>query len=362
MANSPLSRKLVVRAVSAVPSAIALVIAVAVVTLSAQQPPVGALLAVNVTPASPTISVGQQALVSATGVFTGGTRQLGGGGNMPRWSFLISPSMHAGVCANPPNGTIFFGQVISIRNDGTFQEVWSPVTPVIAASGTWTPSNVHVNLACVDPSVNPITGAMDVAWTGTQYDGTYTFGNSGVAELAGLTWTTADPSVAIVDQRGRVTGVAPGSALITATYGRTCWPGETQPPGGCRGSVSGSTLVTVTPAACPPPMITNQDVSPDMLWPPNHKMIDITVTQSVQNSCSQPASCRIVSITSSEPANGMGDGDTAPDWEITGNLTARLRAERSGGGEARTYTIVTECTNTAGTARRASIVTVPHNR
>jgi hypothetical protein len=348
--------------VPAVPLALAVIVAAAVANLSAQQPPVGALVSVNVTPPSPTLSVGQQSFVTATGVFTGGTRQLGGGGNMPRWSFIWAPSMQAAVCATPPANPTFFGQVISIKNDGTFQEIWSPVTPVIAVNGTWTPTTVHVDLACVDQSISTLTGSMDVTWTGTQYDGTYTFANSGVAELAGLIWTSSAPSVALIDQRGRVTGVSPGTAVLTATYGRTCWPGEPQPPGGCRGSVAGSTVVTVTPAACPPPTINNQDVSPDLLWPPNHKMANVTVTTSVSNSCSQPVNCQIESITSSEPVNGMGDGDTAPDWEITGNLTARLRAERSGDGDGRSYTLVVACTNTAGTARRASVVTVPHNR
>lgn len=342
--------------------ALAALVTGAVATLSAQQPPVGALLSVNVTPSSPTLSVGQQSLVTATGVFTGGTRQLGGGGNMPRWSFLWAPSMQAGVCATPPANPTFFGQVIAVKDDGTFTETWSVISPVIAVSGTWTPTNVHVDLSCVDPNISGITGTIDVTWTGTQYDGTYNFNPSGVAELAGLIWTSSDPSVAIVNQRGRVTAVSPGATNITATYGRTCWPGEPQPPGGCRGSVAGSTVVTVTPAACPPPTINGQSVSPEILWPPNHKMRSVQVTQSVSNSCSQPVNCHIESITSSEPVNGMGDGDTAPDWEITGNLTAQLRAERSGGGDGRTYTIVTACTNSAGTARRASIVTVPHNR
>ena len=355
--------RLLTRMAPAVPLYLSVMAGVAVATLSAQQPPpVGALLAVNVTPSSPTISVGQQTLVKATGVFTGGTRQLGGGGNMPLWSFVISPSMLAGVCAVPPANPIFGGQVIAIKDDGTFQTTWSVISPVIAVTGTWTPTSVHVDLSCVDQNISTITGTMDVAWNVTQYDGTYSFANSGVAELAGLTWTSSDSSVAIIDQRGRVTGVSPGTAVLTGTYGRTCWPGEPQPPGGCRGSVAGTAVVTVTPAACPPPTINSQSVSPDVLWPPNHKMADVTVTQSVSNSCSQLVSCHIESITSSEPANGMGDGDTAPDWEITGNLTARLRAERSGDGDGRAYTIVTACTNSAGTARRASIVTVPHNR
>jgi hypothetical protein len=355
--------KLLTRMAPAVPLVLSVMVGVAVATLSAQQPPpVGALLAVNVTPSAPTVSVGQQTFVKATGVFTGGTRQLGGGGNMPLWSFLVAPAMQAAVCAVPPATPSFFGQVIAIKNDGTFQETWSPLTPVIAVTGTWTPSTVHVDLACVDQNLSTMTGTMDVTWTGTQYDGTYSFANSGVAELAGLTWTSSNPGVALIDQRGRVVGVSPGTSVLRATYGRTCWPGEPQPPGGCRGSVAGTTVVTVTAAACPPPTINSQSVSPDILWPPNHKMANVTVTQSVSNSCSQPVSCHIESITSSEPANGMGDGDTAPDWEITGNLTAQLRAERSGEGDGRAYTIVTACTNSAGTARRASIVTVPHNR
>ncbi|MBO0861640.1 MAG: hypothetical protein J2P21_24770 [Chloracidobacterium sp.] len=34
---------------------------------------------------------------------------------------------------------------------------------------------------------------------------------------------------------------------------------------------------------------------------------------------------------SNGPVMGDGDGDTAPDWEITGALTLNLRAERRGG-------------------------------
>lgn len=337
-------------------------IALLPVALSGQQVPVGALLSINVSPSAPTRSVGQQAILSANGIFTGGVRQLGGGGNMPRWSFILSPSMTVAVCAAPPASPSFGGQVIGIRDDGTFQETWSPLTPIVSASGTWTPANVHVDLKCVDQTISTITGVMDVAWTGTQYDGTFSFANSGVAELAGITWTSADQSVATVDQKGRVTAVAPGTTTITATYGRTCWPGEPQPAGGCRGTVAGTALMTVTPAACPPPAITSVSVSPGQLWPPNHKMVNMTVDPEVSSTCTQPVSCRIASITSSEPGNGLGDGDTAPDWNITGDLTAQLRAERAGDGGGRAYTIVTACSNSSGTAWHASVVTVPQYR
>jgi hypothetical protein len=44
----------------------------------------------------------------------------------------------------------------------------------------------------------------------------------------------------------------------------------------------------------------------------------------------------------------VGDGNTEPDWEITGDLTVDLRAERAGGGDGRIYSIVVECTDASG--------------
>ena len=38
----------------------------------------------------------------------------------------------------------------------------------------------------------------------------------------------------------------------------------------------------------------------------------------------------------------------APDWEITGDLTLDLRAERSGSGTGREYTITVQCTDGTG--------------
>src|SRR6185369_12375528 len=99
-----------------------------------------------------------------------------------------------------------------------------------------------------------------------------------------------------------------------------------------------------------PPVISAVTPSPAVLKPPNHKMRAVTLGVDVADDCDAAVaqSCRIVSIASSEPVEGTGDGDTAPDWEITGNLTARLRAERAGSGPGRTYTLTVECTDSAG--------------
>jgi len=70
---------------------------------------------------------------------------------------------------------------------------------------------------------------------------------------------------------------------------------------------------------------------------------------------------RIISVTSNEPENGSGDGDTAPDWEITSALTLNLRAERTGGGSGRVYTITVESSDRDGNASMRTVdVTVPH--
>jgi len=112
-----------------------------------------------------------------------------------------------------------------------------------------------------------------------------------------------------------------------------------------------------------PPSIVSVTASPNMLWPPDHKMVPVTVALSVTDVCHAAPSCRITSASSNEPVNARGDGNTAPDWNITGNLTVDLRAERAGPGVGRVYTIAVTCTDGSGnSSTRTTAVTVPHSR
>lgn len=117
-------------------------------------------------------------------------------------------------------------------------------------------------------------------------------------------------------------------------------------------------LQTITVVDTEPPKLDNVTVSPSVLWPPNHKMRDVTVDYTATDNC--PAACTL-SVTSSEPDNGLGDGDTAPDWLVKDSHHEQLRAERSGLGNGRTYTTTVTCSDGAEhTASKSADVKVSH--
>ena len=121
------------------------------------------------------------------------------------------------------------------------------------------------------------------------------------------------------------------------------------------GHTSDTVVVTVRDATAP--TIGSVSATPSVLERPNHEMVPVLVSVSVADTCGGNATCRIVSVTSNEPVQGAGGGDTAPDWVITGDLTLNVRAERLGQGSGRIYRITVACTDSAGN-RSTSTVTV----
>jgi len=95
-------------------------------------------------------------------------------------------------------------------------------------------------------------------------------------------------------------------------------------------------------------------VNRPFLFVPNHKMVEVKVRPFFVDENGPPIS-RIVRVTSNEPENGTGDGDTGPDFEITGPLKVKLRAERSGRGTGRIYTIVVETSDQVGNSREDEV-------
>jgi hypothetical protein len=124
---------------------------------------------------------------------------------------------------------------------------------------------------------------------------------------------------------------------------------------------TGSDNVTVTVVDTTPPEIT-VSVAPDSLWPPNHKYVQVEATVTAQDVCDPSPAITFVSITSNEPDNGIGDGNTVNDIVIVNNCTFEFRAERSGNGVGRVYTVTYQATDASGNSAQASAtITVAHN-
>lgn len=101
-------------------------------------------------------------------------------------------------------------------------------------------------------------------------------------------------------------------------------------------------------------------VTPSLLWPPNHKYVTVTATAS---SSDPEATVSLVGVTSNEPDNGLGDGDTPNDIVIRSSTSFDLRAERAGNGSGRIYTITYEAVDTCGDrAEVSATVIVPLNK
>jgi predicted extracellular nuclease len=109
-----------------------------------------------------------------------------------------------------------------------------------------------------------------------------------------------------------------------------------------------------------PPQFDTLSVSPDTLWPANHKYVDVAATVAVSDNFDPDPVVTLVSVTSNEPDNGEDDGNTVDDIVIVDDRAFMLRAERSGIGTGRTYTITYEVTDSCGnSAVDSAVVSVP---
>lgn len=125
-------------------------------------------------------------------------------------------------------------------------------------------------------------------------------------------------------------------------------------------AVSCQSVITVVDTTAP--VINNIKPNPASLWPPNHKMKPIRIVVDADDACGE-VTTRVVQVTSNEPVNDQGDGNTGPDWLISDDGKLQLRAERSGGGSGRIYTITVEATDEAGNSTTGTTeVTVPHSK
>jgi hypothetical protein len=108
-------------------------------------------------------------------------------------------------------------------------------------------------------------------------------------------------------------------------------------------------------------------LSPNALWPPNNKLMKITASIDIDDSCDDNPTIKLVSITSNEAEDGIGDGHTSDDIQGasfgTDDREFLLRAERTGQGIGRIYTVTYEATDASGNVTDATAeITVSHDQ
>ena len=117
------------------------------------------------------------------------------------------------------------------------------------------------------------------------------------------------------------------------------------------------TPLTSEPDIAPPAI--SCKATPDLLWPPDGKLVDVTVNVVLTDTLSGPAGFSLSSIRSNEPEPGDMSG-----WTLgTDSVAGKLRAARSGAGGGRIYSLTYTGFDRAGnSASCTTTVTVPHDR
>ena len=123
-------------------------------------------------------------------------------------------------------------------------------------------------------------------------------------------------------------------------------------------------VIIIVEDTTPPEIHFNLDVP--RVWPPNHKMALVTTGISASDIC-DPNPTLSVEVSSNEPVNGIGDGNTDPDWIVEenedGSYNVWVRVERSGTGTGRVYTITATAEDASGNvATQSEEVQVPHDQ
>jgi WD40 repeat protein len=177
-------------------------------------------------------------------------------------------------------------------------------------------------------------------------------------------WNSGDVSVsfACADDLSGVASCTPATLVLTAEGpGQSVTATAVDQAGNSASTTIGGVHIdkTAPTLAC--------SASPKELWPANHKMVAVQAAVSVNDALSGSGGFVLVSAASSEPDNGLGDGDTANDIQGflfgTPDVAGSLRAERSGGGNGRSYGFRYRGFDGAGNAAVCTTaVSVPHDR
>jgi|GEM_PF-3458994 len=207
-------------------------------------------------------------------------------------------------------------------------------------------------------------------------------GANGCSHSSAPDGTACNDDDACTQQDSCLAGVCHGADAVTCSPVDSCHdPGTCDAfTGVCSNPVKPDGSACATPDGCAsgqmcfsgvcgggiptaPPTISVQ-LTPNLLQPMNHRMVDIVATVTALDACHAPIGFVLVSITSSEPddAEGTSDGSTVDDIQGaapgTSDTAFALRAERDRLGSGRTYIVTYRTTDAGGQVATVSAVVV----
>jgi hypothetical protein len=131
---------------------------------------------------------------------------------------------------------------------------------------------------------------------------------------------------------------------------------------GVRDASNSADITLLTRPPNHPPACTTAAASVSTLWPPDHRFVDVGIL-GVTDPDGDPVSISVTKITQDEAVDAPGSGHTAPDGMGISTSSARLRAERSGGGDGRVYVVsFTASDGHGGSCFGEVSVKVPHDQ
>ena len=128
-----------------------------------------------------------------------------------------------------------------------------------------------------------------------------------------------------------------------------------------------ATATIVVKSENDPPSCEVAAPSISQIWPPNHKLVNVTISGVVDPVEGSAITINVTSIFQDEPTNTQGDGNTPVDGYGVGSSTAQVRAERAGTpklpGNGRMYHISFEGIDADGGKCTGVVkVGVPHDQ
>jgi 6-phosphogluconolactonase len=269
----------------------------------------------------------------------------------------------AGVDCDCNSSHIFAGDANRINTQVSVFNVGQNGALSQISGSPFTSSGVNSNVAVLSPDDQSLFVSNQDSATVTVFR---VAGNGGLTLVPGSPFAAPGalfPSGMATNQAGTFLYLASANSRvygysIAANAALSPLPGS--PFGTGAGGFPLSLTVFPPKSCCSAPIIKDVSAAPDILWPPNHKFVDVTINYTVTDSC--PSRC-VLTVTSNE-VSGSGNGNTSADWEVMDAHHVQLRAERAGSGTGRIYTVTITCTNDTNNVSSIETVTVlvPHDQ